>query len=184
MGCPSEMASHGHPRNFNSFAFQAAICRLAISIPNDEVCRRGARLRGYRYRAIAAWKEAEEKMPGTRGSAMALVQYPQITGDGLGDALRPPLRWGVAKWKNASGNGPGGTMNREWHEGHKMPARATANERIEWHLAHSKSCGCRPFPKKLAEKMSEEEKRELDAGGRSVQGGSRGELRAMPGFLS
>jgi hypothetical protein len=25
---------------------------------------------------------------------MALVQYPQITGDGLGNALRPPLRLG------------------------------------------------------------------------------------------
>ena len=26
---------------------------------------------------------------------MALVQYPQITGDGLGSALRPPLRIGA-----------------------------------------------------------------------------------------
>jgi hypothetical protein len=26
---------------------------------------------------------------------MALVQYPQITGDGLGNALRPPLRLGA-----------------------------------------------------------------------------------------
>jgi hypothetical protein len=31
-------------------------------------------------------------MPGNRGSAMALVQYPQFTGDGLGSTLRPLLR--------------------------------------------------------------------------------------------
>jgi len=40
-------------------------------------------------------------MPGTRGSAMALVQYPQITGSGLGNAPRPLLRvgmeWGTGK---------------------------------------------------------------------------------------
>jgi hypothetical protein len=38
---------------------------------------------------------------------MALVQYPQITGDGLGNAPRPPLRLGAVKWKNASGKRPG-----------------------------------------------------------------------------
>jgi len=53
---------------------------------------------------LAPGTKAEEKMPGTRGSAMALVQYPQITGDGLGSAPRPPLRLGAMKWKNASGS--------------------------------------------------------------------------------
>jgi hypothetical protein len=35
-----------------------------------------------------------EEMPGLSLRAMALVQYPQITGDGLGNAPRPPLRLG------------------------------------------------------------------------------------------
>jgi len=38
--------------------------------------------------------KAEAEMPGSRGSAMALVQYQQITGNGLGTALRPLLRSG------------------------------------------------------------------------------------------
>ena len=37
---------------------------------------------------------------------MALVQYPQITGDGLGSALRPPLRLGAMAY--GTGNEPGG----------------------------------------------------------------------------
>jgi hypothetical protein len=37
---------------------------------------------------------------------MALVQYPQITGDGLGNALRPPLRLGAMPRR--LGNEPGG----------------------------------------------------------------------------
>jgi hypothetical protein len=62
---------------------------------NDEVCRLGARLRGYRQEAFAARNMSEMEMQGTRGSAMALVQYQQITGDGLGNAPRPPLRLGA-----------------------------------------------------------------------------------------
>lgn len=52
-------------------------------------------------------------------------------------------------------------MNREWHEDHKMPARATAHERIQWHLAHSKKCGCRPFPDGLLAGLTEVEGRQL-----------------------
>jgi len=54
-------------------------------------------------------------------------------------------------------------MNREWHKEHKMPEGATAKERIEWHLAHTKNCACRPFPKGLMAKVSEREKSALRA---------------------
>jgi len=50
-----------------------------------------ARLSGYRHSANAARNLKEVKIPGTRGSAMALVQYPQITRSGLGNAPRPLL---------------------------------------------------------------------------------------------
>jgi hypothetical protein len=48
-------------------------------------------------------------------------------------------------------------MNKEWHKQHTMPSGATEKQRIEWHLEHTKHCGCRPFPKKLAQKMKEQE---------------------------
>ncbi|MBN8995890.1 MAG: hypothetical protein J0H63_06725 [Rhizobiales bacterium] len=31
-----------------------------------------------------------------------------------------------------------------------MPRRATLDQRIAWHLAHSGACGCRPIPGRLA----------------------------------
>jgi hypothetical protein len=44
-------------------------------------------------------------------------------------------------------------LNKEWHEKHKMPAGATLEQRIQWHLAHRKHCGCRPIPAQLAKVM-------------------------------
>ena len=37
-------------------------------------------------------------------------------------------------------------MNRIWHEVHPMPRSATTEQRISWHVAHAKNCGCRPIP--------------------------------------
>ena len=36
-----------------------------------------------------------------------------------------------------------GKINAAWHKAHVMPAKATMDQRIEWHLAHRKACGCR-----------------------------------------
>jgi hypothetical protein len=44
-------------------------------------------------------------------------------------------------------------LNKVWHAKHKMPANATLEQRIRWHLAHPKHCGCRPIPSKLAAEM-------------------------------
>jgi hypothetical protein len=38
------------------------------------------------------------------------------------------------------------TMNRLWHEKHKMPKNPTARQRIDWHVAHAANCACRPIP--------------------------------------
>ena len=40
-------------------------------------------------------------------------------------------------------------LNKEWHLTNRMPRNATIEERIAWHLEHSKNCGCRPIPDKL-----------------------------------
>jgi glyoxylase I family protein len=41
-------------------------------------------------------------------------------------------------------------INRDWHERHKMPQRATREERVAWHTEHAAQCGCRPIPKGVA----------------------------------
>jgi hypothetical protein len=40
-------------------------------------------------------------------------------------------------------------FNKEWHLAHRMPANATLQQRIEWHIEHQKNCGCRPIPEKI-----------------------------------
>ena len=37
-------------------------------------------------------------------------------------------------------------LNAEWHRTHRMPARATLEQRIQWHVEHAKHCACRPIP--------------------------------------
>ena len=34
-------------------------------------------------------------------------------------------------------------INATWHKGHPMPERPTPQQRLRWHLAHAKACGCR-----------------------------------------
>jgi hypothetical protein len=34
-------------------------------------------------------------------------------------------------------------INAAWHKANRMPARATLDERVAWHLAHIKACACR-----------------------------------------
>ncbi len=52
-------------------------------------------------------------------------------------------------------------MNKEWHKKHHTPKNATVEQRIKWHLAHSKECGCRPIPSKLLNLMKKKRPSEL-----------------------
>ena len=40
-------------------------------------------------------------------------------------------------------------MNKAWHRAHPMPVRATRAQRLAWHEAHARTCGCRPIPATL-----------------------------------
>lgn len=40
-------------------------------------------------------------------------------------------------------------LNREWHQDNRMPPKATRAQRIQWHAAHAKKCGCRAIPESL-----------------------------------
>jgi len=37
-------------------------------------------------------------------------------------------------------------MNKEWHRSHRMPHKATREQRVAWHRAHAEACGCREIP--------------------------------------
>jgi len=52
-------------------------------------------------------------------------------------------------------------MNKDWHKQHRMPRDASPRERVQWHLEHAKNYSCRPFPKGLLSKLSEQERRQL-----------------------
>jgi hypothetical protein len=40
-------------------------------------------------------------------------------------------------------------LNKEWHLANRMPANATLQQRIDWHIAHQRNCSCRPTPPKI-----------------------------------
>ena len=48
-----------------------------------------------------------------------------------------------------------GNINKEWHENHKMPKNASDEQRIAWHLEHSRNCTCRPIPDGVVKLMNE-----------------------------
>ena len=53
-------------------------------------------------------------------------------------------------------------MNRDWHQEHKMPDRATEAERIAWHLDHARNCGCRPIPKQMIQRVERIQRQEQE----------------------
>jgi hypothetical protein len=49
--------------------------------------------------------------------------------------------------------------NVGWHEKHPMPKRATLAQRVRWHVAHARACGCRPMPRTVVAALERREKR-------------------------
>lgn len=44
-------------------------------------------------------------------------------------------------------------LNAAWHRANRMPARAALEQRVEWHLAHAKACGCRNLPASIVREL-------------------------------
>ena len=44
-------------------------------------------------------------------------------------------------------------INATWHRAHVMPKNPTLDQRIEWHVAHARACGCREITGKLRDEM-------------------------------
>jgi len=49
-------------------------------------------------------------------------------------------------------------MNREWHQKNPIPKKPTLVQRVNWHLAHSKACGCREIPKSVVAEVRRRER--------------------------
>lgn len=45
-------------------------------------------------------------------------------------------------------------INKIWHLANKMPEKPTFDQRIKWHVGHSKNCSCRPMPEKIREEIN------------------------------
>jgi len=44
-------------------------------------------------------------------------------------------------------------INKEWHIAHQMPVHANMEQRIGWHIEHTKKCNCPDIPARLKEEM-------------------------------
>jgi hypothetical protein len=45
------------------------------------------------------------------------------------------------------------SINKEWHLAHRMPKNPTLDQRITWHLEHTKYCNCRKLSGKILEEI-------------------------------
>ena len=40
-------------------------------------------------------------------------------------------------------------VNKDWHRENRMPARATREQRVNWHEAHAAACAFRSIPESI-----------------------------------
>ena len=52
--------------------------------------------------------------------------------------------------------------NAKWHAAHRMPANATLDERVAWHVAHAAQCGCRPMPATVVAELKRRRQRAVE----------------------
>lgn len=87
--------------------------------------------------AIEGAKKPETRLRRVQSAVAAVAAKPAKKATAKKAATRPPL-------------------NAHWHARHPMPSGASngrgkpsTSERLAWHVAHEKNCGCRPMPAKL-----------------------------------
>jgi hypothetical protein len=44
-------------------------------------------------------------------------------------------------------------LNRAWHQQHVMPKRPSVEQRLRWHVAHARACGCREIPRTIVAEL-------------------------------
>jgi hypothetical protein len=48
---------------------------------------------------------------------------------------------------------PDARINKAWHEKNLMPKKATYEDRVRWHLGHSRNCRCREMPEDIRKEL-------------------------------
>jgi hypothetical protein len=46
-------------------------------------------------------------------------------------------------------------LNADWHRAHRMPEKATMEQRVQWHREHAQHCACRPTPASVLAAMQD-----------------------------
>jgi hypothetical protein len=49
-------------------------------------------------------------------------------------------------------------INKEWHVKNPMPKNPTLEQRINWHIEHSKNCSCREMPPVIKKEIQKRKK--------------------------
>jgi hypothetical protein len=44
-------------------------------------------------------------------------------------------------------------INKAWHEANRMPKNPSLDQRVAWHIGHTKHCQCRPLDAKMLEEI-------------------------------
>jgi len=44
-------------------------------------------------------------------------------------------------------------INKGWHLSHKMPKNPTLDQRVGWHVEHTRNCQCRPLGGKILKEI-------------------------------
>ena len=45
-------------------------------------------------------------------------------------------------------------INKEWHEKNRMPKNPTLDQRVTWHVDHTRNCQCRKLEGKMLEEIN------------------------------
>lgn len=48
-------------------------------------------------------------------------------------------------------------INKEWHLKNTMPKNPKLEDRLKWHLEHSKNCKCREMPENIKKELKKRE---------------------------
>ncbi|MBS3060982.1 MAG: hypothetical protein J4215_00190 [Candidatus Diapherotrites archaeon] len=52
------------------------------------------------------------------------------------------------------------SVNKEWHQSHRMPSNPSLDQRMAWHQEHVQNCSCAPIPEKLKQEIKNQKTKE------------------------
>jgi len=80
-----------------------------------------------------------------------MVSSPDLAADRAPHVRKAPREF--ENFVEPKRGGDSKVINAEWHKRHPMPPRATARQRLKWHLDHARACGCRKLTAVMLRKL-------------------------------